>query len=86
MQGGFNLGNGAMGNRFEAYHGPNRQGEWSQQGGRIQVPQGGNRNDRRGAQDWKNNGREKTLIVNEGNRPQANPDIKCFQCLGTGHF
>lgn len=24
------------------------------------------------------------MIINEGNRP--NPDVKCFKCLGTGHY
>lgn len=88
-QGCVNLGKGAMGDRFEANRGSAHQGNWNQgQGGHTREQQGGwPRLDRRSApENQKEDVREKALVISEGKKTNPSPDVKCFRCLGTGHF
>lgn len=57
-------------------------------GGRFQERQGGWRHSdqRPGQAPEKDPGRERAIVISEGNKANSNPDIKCFRCLGSGHF
>lgn len=78
---------GAMGNRPEVVRGQAFQGDWNQgQGGRFHDQPGGwYRYDRRPGQE-KEASRERAIVLSEGNKANPNPDVKCFRCLGMGHY
>lgn len=85
----FHPSKGAGGFRPEGSRSQGFQGEWNQgQGGRFQERQGGWRHSdqRPGQAPEKDPGRERAIVISEGNKANSNPDIKCFRCLGSGHF
>lgn len=46
---------------------------------------GPNPEHRQGQVNWKEAGRDRGIIINEGNRPNSTQDTRCFRCLDYGH-